>query len=341
MSNFTLFRKIEMKSNFKLMLNTICLSLVVFLQTTTYAAPTGEIIFRYPEDYSELWIGNVNDGRSAQPLFRLPHDITAFSIQKDGRYIVAVVKIIVNDEFDSFHDVYLLDRKNPNAEPKRLTQGEYSELYDADVSPDGDVVFTNHSFVILKQPLERGLYLIPNQEIQKKEPITELLLKENPYQVDCAPNGKQIAYSTDFGIFFFNTTTKKTSHIIIDGEFPVFSPNSKQLAFLTKTKPYKLGIVSVVGPRNLRYIEPEEDSDIEFLTWSADGKYLVYSSYIDRIPIFSYFNFAVHIESGVTERVLETYSNGGLRLFEWATRRYALEPEGLLTTVWGKLKQRK
>ena len=313
---------------------------MLLLPVATPAAPTGEIIFRYPKDYRELWIGNANDGRSAQPLFRLPHDITAFSIQRDDRYIVAVVQIKGKDEFDSFHDVYLLDRKNPNAGPKKLTQGEYSELYDADISPDGDVVFINHSFVIGKKFLELGLYLIPNQEIEKKEPIAELLLKEHPYQVDWAPNGKKIVYSTDFGIFLFNTTTKETSHIIIDGGFPVFSPNSKQLAFRTKTKPYKLGIVSVVGHRNLRYIEPEENSYIEFLTWSADGKYLVYASYID-FPIFSHFNFAVHIESGVTERVLETYSNGGLRLFEWATRRYALEPEGLLTTVWGEIKQRK
>lgn len=330
-----------MKFSFKKVLKTICLSLMLLLPMATHAAPTGEIIFQHPKDYRELWIGNVNDGQTAQPLFKLPHDITDFSIQKDGRYIVVVVKIKADDELDSFYDVYFLDRKNPNAVPKKLTQGEYSEIIDADVSPDGDVVFTNHSFVILKQPLERGLYLIPNTEIEKKKPIAELLLKENLYRVDWAPNGKQIAYSTDFGIFLFDTATKKNSHIIKDGEFPVFSPNSKQLAFLTRTEPYKLGIVSIVGPRNLRYIEPEENSDIEFLTWSTDGKYLVYSSYIDRIPIFGYFNFAVHIESGQIERVLETYSNGGLRLFEWATRRYAVEPEGSLTTVWGEIKQRK
>ncbi|RKU20098.1 hypothetical protein C6501_00475 [Candidatus Poribacteria bacterium] len=297
-----------MKSSFKKALKTICLSLVLLLPVATHAAPTGEIIFQHPKDYSELWIGNVNDGQTAQPLFRLPHDITAFSVQRDGRYIVAVVKIKGKDELDTFHDVYLLDRKNPNAGAKRLTQGEYSELYDADVSPDGDVVFTNHSFVVLKHPLERGLYLIPNTEIERKEPIAELLLKNNPFQVDWAPNGKQIAYSTDAGIFsdagvfIFNTTTKKVSQITRDGDLPVFSPNSKQLAFRTRTEPYKLGIVSVVGPRNLRFIEPEEDSYIESLTWSADGRYLVYTMLNDWDP--AYTNFAVHLESGVIERVI-------------------------------------
>ncbi len=82
-----------MKFSLEKILKAICLCLVLLLPVATYAAPTGEIIFRYPEDYRELWIGNVNDGRSAQPLFRLPHDITAFSIQKDGRYIVVVVQI--------------------------------------------------------------------------------------------------------------------------------------------------------------------------------------------------------------------------------------------------------
>ena len=96
-----------------------------------------------------------------------------------------------------------------------------------------------------------------------------------------------------------------------------------------------------MGPRNLRYIELEEGifNFVDHLTWSADGKYLVYTMFSDWDP--AYINFAVHIDSGVTERVLETYSNGGLRLFEWATRAYALEPEGLLTTVWGEIKQRK
>ena len=337
-----------MTNRFKNTVKILCLSLMLLLPVATYAAPTGEIIFRYPKDYSELWIGNANDGQTAQPLFKLPHDITDFSIEKSGRYIVAVVKIKGKDEFDSFHDVYLLDRKNPNAAPKKLTQGEYSEIIDADVSPDGDVVFTNHSFVILKQPLERGLYLIPNAEIEKEKPIAELLLKNNPFQVDWAPNGKQIAYSTDAGIFsdagifIFNTTTKKVSQITKDGELPVFSPDSKQLAFLAKTKPFelgKLGIVSVVGPRNLRYIEPEEGVSVDHLTWSADGEYLVYTIYDDWDPAFT--NFAVHIESGRTERVLETYSNGGLWKFEWATKRYPLEPEGLLTTVWGEIKQKK
>ena len=101
-----------MKSSFRETLKTICLSFVFLLPLATHAKPSGEIIFRHPTEQRELWIGNVNDEQSARPIFRLPHTITAFSIQKDGRYIVAVVKVIV-DELDvlaTVYDVYLLDR---------------------------------------------------------------------------------------------------------------------------------------------------------------------------------------------------------------------------------------
>lgn len=329
-----------MKSSFRKTLKTICLSFVFLLPLATQAKPSGEIIFRHPTERRELWIGNVNHEQSARPIFRLPHIITAFSVQKDGRYVVAVVKVVV-DELDvlaDIYDIYLLDRKHPQAEAKKLTQGEYSHIIDVDFSPGGDVVFTDHSFVIIGKIRRRGLYLISNHEIERKKPTAKLLLKGNLYQVDWAPDGKKIAYGTDAGIFLFNTATKEVSRITTDGHFPVFSPDSKYLAFRTNTKPYKIGVRPFVGPRHLRYIELKEGIATDYFTWSADGQYLVYTLYNHK---GTYTNFAVHIESGRTERILETYSNGGLDMFEWATRAYALEPDGLLTTVWGKIKEKK
>ena len=329
-----------MKSSFRETLKTICLSFVFLLPLATHAKPAGEIIFRHPTDYRELWIGNVNDEQSARPIFRLPHIITEFSIQKDGRYIVAVVKIVVDelDELANVYDVYLLDRKHPTAEAKKLTHGEYTQIIDADVSPSGDVVFANQSFVIFGKIRERGLYLISNHEIKNKKPTAKLLRKDSPYWIDWAPDGKKIAYSTDTGIFLFNTTTKEVSQITKDGDWPVFSPDSKYLAFLTKSDRHKIGIRPFVGPRHLRHIEHKEGFHIDSVTWSADGQYLVYTLF-NREP--AYTNFAVHIESGRTEQILETYSNGGLGMFEWATRAYAVQPEGLMATVWGKIKQEK
>ncbi len=311
---------------------------LILLPLTTYAAPTGEIIFRHPVKPNELWIGNVNDEQNARPIFKLPHIISSFSIQRDGRYIVVVVKITDDNEFESFYDVYLLDRENLDAEAKKLTQGQHSEIIDADISPDRDVIFTNHSFIIIEKAPKRGLYLVPNDEVQKKKPTAKLIQQVDAYHVDWAPDGNKIAYTTDTGIFLFNILTKQVSFIIKDGDHPVFSPNSKQLAFITKTKPYKLGIISIVGPRNLHFIEElEKGIDINHLTWSIDGQYLVYTLF-NTDP--AHTNFAVNIENGQTERILKSYFNGGLDKFEWATRAYALEPTGLLTTLWGKIKQK-
>lgn len=328
-----------MKLSYKKIGIVFCLFSIFLLPLSLHAALTGEIIYRHPLIHNELWIGSINDVRSARSIFKLPHIITAFSIQEDGRYIVTVVKITDNThEFASFHDVYLLDRKNPNT-AIRLTQGEFSEIIDADVSPDRDVVFTNHSFIVIKKIRKRGLYLISNHEIEKNAPIAKLLLEENAYQIDYSSDGDKIVYSVDTGIYLLNILTKEVALITKDGHYPVFSPNSKQLAFLTKTKPYKIGIVSVVGHRNLHYIEElEKGLGIEHLTWSPDGQYLVYSL-LRHDP--AYTNFAVHLESGRTERILNTYSNGGLYLFEWGSRRYSVEPTDKLTTVWGKIKLNK
>ena len=312
-----------------------CLFSVFLLPLSLHAALTGEIIYRHPLNHNELWIGNVNDVRSARSIFKLPHIITAFSIQKDGRYIVTVVKIIDNThEFASFHDVYLLDRKNPNTAPKRLTQGQYREIIDAAISPNRDVVFTNHSWE--KRP---GVYLIPSHEIEKKNPKAKLIQQLNAYHVDWLTHRNEIVYNTDTSVFQYNILSNRVTLIAKDGNLPVSSPNSKRIAFLSKTKPYKIGIVSVVGPRNLHYIEElEKGLGIRHLTWSPDGQYLVYTLF-RHDP--AYTNFAVHLESGRTERILNTYFNGGLYLFEWGSRRYSVEPTDKLTTVWGKIKLKK
>ncbi|MCG9128724.1 hypothetical protein JT359_14095 [Candidatus Poribacteria bacterium] len=308
--------------------------LVFSLPLPLLAAITGEIIYRHPLNHNELWIGNINDARSGRLIFKLPHIVRRFSIQKDGRYIVTVVEITDNThEFASFHDVYLLDRKNPNTAPKRLTQGQYREIIDAAISPNKDVVFTNHSFE--KRP---GVYLIPSHEIEKKNPEAKLIQQQNAYHVDWLTHRNEIVYNTDTSVFQYNILTKQITLIAKDGNFPVSTPNSKRIAFLTKTKPYNIGIVSVVGHRNLHYIEElEKGLGISHLTWSSDGSYLVYTLF-RHDP--AYTNFAIHLDSGRTERILNTYSNGGLYLFEWASRRYSVEPTDKLTTVWGKIKRK-
>ena len=315
--------------------------LVCFLPLATHAKPAGEIIFRHPLDFFELWTGNVQEGHGARRVFRQKLLIVELSVQKDDRYLVAVAERFVDDELHLHVDAYLLDKKRPNAEAKNLTQGRYGEILDAAISRNGDVVFTNRPFVPVKngKVQERGPFLIRKHEAtQKHNPKARLLKQVDADYVDWGPHRNQIAYSTDTGIFLFNILTAKVSQIIKDGYRPVFSPDGKHLAFLTGTKPTKLGILSLAN-LNLKHIEIEGGVSPIYLTWSPDGRYIVYTL---AGPNRTSKNFAVPIAGGRPERILEMYA-GGVPLFEWTHTAkavtHAVKPENKLTTLWGKLKQ--
>ena len=315
--------------------------LVCFLPLVTHAKPNGEIIFRHPENFRELWIGDVNNGGDTHLIFRQELLIIQLSIQKDDIYLVAVAERFVDDELKSLIDAYLLDRRDRIVKEKNLTRGLFGEVLDAVISQNGDVVFTNRSFRIQAAVPRQasGIYLIPNSEIRKPIPQVELLLEVDADYVDWGPHRNQIAYSTDTGIFLFNISTKKVSQIIKDGYRPLFSPDGKHLAFLTRTKPTKLGVLSLGNLHNLKHIEIEGGVSPIYLTWSPDGRYIVYTL---AGPNRTSKNFAVPIAGGRPERILEMYA-GGVPLFEWTHTAkavtHAVKPENKLTTLWGKLKQ--
>ncbi len=324
-------------NRFRLCLLYCCLACI--LPLAAHAKPTGEIIFSPSADFFGLWIGNVQDRQDARSVFRQKLLIMELSLQKDDRYLVAVAERFVNDELHLHIDAYLLDKKMPNAEAKNLTQGRYGEILDAAISRNGDVVFTNRPFVLVKngKVQERGPFLIPNHEAtQKHNPKAKLLKQVDADYVDWAPHRYQIAYSTDKGIFFFNILTTNVLPIIKDGYRPVFSPDGKKLAFLTRTKPTRLSILSLTNPQNLKHIA---DVSPLYFTWSPDGRYIVYTL---AAPNLTRKNYAVPVAGGPPERILEMYDRG-VRLFEWThaakSGAHAVEPTNKLTTLWGKLKQ--
>lgn len=320
--------------------------LATFLSLTTHAQTDWKIIFRHPLDDYELWFGNGDDERRARRIFRLPGSIYMFSIQKEGRYIVAAAgeQKWVNDEMVDWVDIYLLDRKRLGADARNLTQGEYSQIPGVAISRDGSIVFSNLSFIIPKNgKLIRGLYLIPFQEIEKPCPKAKLLLQVDAEWVEWAPNGKEIVYETDWGVFHFDVRTKKISHITKDGSYPVFSPDGEKIAFLTRTNPTKIG-VKTAGQRAIKYIELEDrglegdpDLYVENITWSVDGQSIVCT--VSNGFDITYSNFVVPIGGGDAEQIFKAYFEDGLSLFEWTHTAYTVEPENKLTTLWGKLKQ--
>ena len=324
---------------FRLCLLYCCL--VCILPLAAHAKPTGEIIFSHPMDRLGLWIGNVDSKRTSRKVSGVPLLISQLSIQEGDRYILAVADRINIDEREYFVDLYLIDRKH--LKEKNLTQRQYNEILCADISRDGDVVFTNNPFFHKVfhekvEPAVEGLYLLQRHEIEKRHPQAELLIPMwGGGYVDWAPNGKEIVFSTGDGIFLMDVFTRKVSHIMWNGKDPAFSPDGEYLAFSTFTIPSKLGILSLTAPHNIKYIEVEDGTFPRDLTWSPDGQYIVYTLF-DAFADTRYSNFAVPVAGGPSERILEMY-DGGVSPFKWTNVSYAVESDNKLTTLWGKLKQ--
>ena len=161
--------------------------------------------------------------------------------------------------------------------------------------------------------------------------------------VEWAPNGKEILYGTDSGIFHFDIRTEDVSHITKDSTSAAFSPDGEKIAFLTTTSPKKIGI-KTAGQRAIKYIGLEDrglEEDpklyVENIAWSVDGQSIVCTVF-NGFDI-TYSNFIVPIDGGDAEEIFQAYFEDGLSLFEWTHTAYTIEPVNRLTTLWGELKQ--
>ena len=316
--------------------NSLFFYLAFLLPFAIHANPTGEVIFNHPLELEEVWIGNVQDKRSARRIYRQPLAIYELSVQKNGVYFVIVAERFVNDALMYSHDVYLINRKQLWGGPKNLTRGRFGRILDAAIFRKGDIVFTNFPKKG-KVDFERGIYLIPNRELKKERPQPVLLKAVKAHNVDWSPYGKTVAYSTDDGIYLLDILTQNVSKIITDGIYPVYSPTGKSIAFLTTTEPTKIGILSLEAPHHLKHLELIVVATPRNMVWSPDGQYIAYTL-LGRNRTAN--NYAVQINSGTTEQILEMYA-GGVPTFDWTHTDYpfAVETADKLTILWGKLKQ--
>ena len=225
----TIDRGIILTNIFKNTVKILCVCLAMFLPLITHAQPSGEIIFQHGEEPFEIWIGNVREKRTSRRIFKRLLLPMTLAIQKGDRYILTVAERFVDDELALAFDAYLLDRQRPRATEKNLTQGKYGDILDADVSINGDVIFTNSCPNVL---VACGLYFIPQHEREKLTPKAELLLQVDAGSVDWAPNGKEVAYCTKNRIFGFNLFTKTSVKYIHHGCYPVFSPDGRHIAYI-------------------------------------------------------------------------------------------------------------
>ncbi|MDE0085668.1 MAG: hypothetical protein OXU23_08170 [Candidatus Poribacteria bacterium] len=321
-----------MRHFFKLI---FCLLIFLF-PIVTYTKPTGEIIFNHPLDFWEVWIGDVQKGYNARRLYRQKLSIYELSVQKNGVYFTTVALRVIDGGRKFTQDAYLWNRERLFASPKNLTRGWYGRVIDVSISRQGDVVFVT-------APKEgrgffaRGIYLIPYRELKEAHPRIVLLKGVEAQNVDWSPNGKTVAYSTDKGVYILDVVTRNATRIIEDGTYPVFAPHGKRIAFVTTTIPAKIGVLSLRGPRRLKYLDIVRIAPPRNMTWSPDGQYIAYTEY-GRHP--TYNNYAMQVANGTTERILEVYA-GGVPTFEWThtDQPFAVEPTNKLTTRWGQLKR--
>ena len=315
----------------KYFLSYFCLCLAFQLPLTTQAEPTGTVIYTYPrEDYSELWITNLENTIIPRMLFKYTSAIYEIAAQENGPLVVMVSGKSVVPGF-TFFEVFLVNRRHPDKEARDLTQHRFDEIQDLDISENGDIIFTNYHTDGAPPP-KRGIYLIPNREIEKEVPKARLLKEVDAIHAVWAPGGKTIAYDIDgdHGIYTLDVGTRKASQISDFGRFPAFSPDGKKLAFTGRifVEPQNIYVVSLDNPEDQKTIDPAIRANISEIKWTPDGQYIVYNT--KGI-------FAAPINGGPHIKLFENI--GGLYEFDWASSKgYAVEPAKKLTTLWGTLK---
>ncbi len=318
----------------------LCLCLTSLLPLATVQAEfTGEVIFRPPiNEFNELWVTNVDTPRNAHQIFKLERLPEALAVQTNGNLVVTTTS---HDQLMFGNDIYLFDKEADFPKVRDLTRQQFSLIWGLDISQNGDIVFTHER---TGPAPATGIYLIPKHELKRLRPKVHLVKEGEAYTVEWSPNGKQIAYDTSDGVCIFNILTQEVLQISRDGSCPAFSPDGRHIAFADRAfahgrwaNTYKISIVSLIGPPNLKTIETREAEPGSLgLKWSPDGRYVVYTIQVDGV----YRNFAVPLNGGPHEEFLDKHKEG-VWLFDWTRTAvtYAVEPMNKLTTLWGKLKQ--
>ncbi len=334
-----------MRHFFHYQLRILCLCIILLCCIFVDNTITAEKIIYQPNRWHQkgIWISNA-DGHNARRLFNPSLNVTKISIQEGDRYILCVGEGV---GIESGYDAYLFDTKNPNKDLKDLTYGHYSNVKDAAISPNGDVIFSN----MINNRFPDGIYHIPNHEIHKTFPMAEKLYSGPANYVDWAPNGKEAVFSNKEGIFLLDISTKQISQLLDHGYRPVFSPDGSKLVFIVLTparnnrKPIReIGMISLDAPGKIKMFDnTRTELYCNYLTWTPDGKSISYvfaevELFLIWIARFEYTNFVLSITNGRSKQIFQNIE-GGVPALEWTQKSYPVEPESKLATTWGQLKR--
>ncbi len=199
--------------------------------------------------------------------------LPAFS--PDGKQIA----FVWNGGEHEWMDVYV--RLVGAGEPVRLTQGKTNSLFPV-FSPDGKYVAFFRSF-----PDTSVIYQVPALGGAERK-IAEV--RSGGTSFSLSPDGNTIAVadtdstSSRTGIFLVNSQTGAKQRLttppddLLDRE-PCFSPDGKSIAFVRSGLGYRdLYIVPTTGNELPHRLTDDKASQIRGLTWTADGKHIIFSS---------------------------------------------------------------
>ena len=314
----------------------VILGILVSLLLTADARLTGEIIYRHPEYVDELWIASLGAPGNGRLLFKHTQDIFEVATENNGTRIAIVTEFEQNFDF-KFH-VYLVDMAHPERKARNLARHRFEEVWGIDIDAKGNVLFTNSIIGGEPPPKVEGVYLIPEDELDRPSPHIRQLQQVIAYQVVGLPSGKEVVYQGDGGIFLLDTSTKAVLRVCRKATSPAVSADGKLLAFVHRLpdNAYEIEIISLETLRTVKIIEPDiGESDFGGIKFYPGGNYLVYA--IRGGPFSMSQLIAVPLDGGPSFTIWEMH-RGDFPVYDWWNVPYAVEPAKKVTTLWGQLK---
>ncbi len=323
----------------------LCICLVYIFPFTIQAKFTGEFIFFHPgNDYNELWISHFEKPKNARLLYKHTKEEFIYdqSLQKDGSLIAISAGHIPSD-------IYLIDRNRIRDGARNLTNNRFNATDDVDISPNGDILFTN-THVLAFPDVPKGLYLMKADEVKKVKPQATLLKEGSINFFRWSPDSEQFLYYsekgrfTEKGLFLYNLLTTEEFLITKDKMLPTFSQDGKRLVFIhqpTLEHNVDIDVISLESMHpKLFPNDPEDNLRFGGLKWPAEN-YLSYKIY-DRQTKHTK-HFVIRIDGGSPKQILEEMEDifeRGLPGFILGNATFSVESTNRLTTLWGNLKQK-
>jgi Tol biopolymer transport system component len=265
------------------------------------------------------------------PITTLPGGKGFPAFSPDGNQIAFAWGGISDDNGDVY--VKLIDA----GEPLRLTTNPAHD-FSPTWSPDGRyIAFSRFS------ESEKGIYIIPalgGTERKLFSPDWEGI--DRPAVVAWSPDGKYLAYldrsspRNPFGIWLLSVETLERRQVTsppqqnIPDSAPAFSPDGQILAFIRESSAYVTDIYLVpVGggePKRLTF----NNHDIAGLTWTADGREIVFTSYSGG----EYGFWRIPVAGGTPERLSLGGNNSCCPTISRQGHRMAYVQQSFYQNIW-------